>query len=206
MGATMVMAVSDFAENFLGPVEVKEQHRPEAAPQAAQEAQALASSNAEEPSDLTPEQEQVLFISRFSGRMAKIDQTAVEPAGDTGQELPKIEPGLVPEEPETLEANKLVPGPPPAGVMAASARVESMPTTALVLSGWQPQSDEAVARAVVAKYVKPIGLVSAGVAGIATVGGVLWMFNKWKNSGKGKSKGGKKKERRHARGWIVHEG
>ena len=137
--------------------------------------------------------------------MAEIDQTAVETAGDAGHEFLTKEAKLVPEERDTLESNKLVQEPPPAGFIPASSGVQSIPTVPL-LSGWQPQSNEAVAQALVAKYVKPVSLVTAGVVGVATVGSMLWMFNKWKkNRGKGK-KGGKKNERRHAREWIVYEG
>lgn len=59
------------------------------------------------------------------------------------------------------------------------------------------------------KYKKPIGWGLAGLLGVAGLGGVIWLFNKWKD-GKGKDglkkkkKSAKNKERRHAREWILH--
>jgi len=92
---------------------------------------------------------------------------------------------------------------PPAGVKFTSPVVESVP---LLPSPPQLSSNEAGTQALVAKYVKPVGLVTAGVVSTMTVWGMIWLFNKWKNSGGKKKRGGKKKEPRHAREWIVHEG
>jgi hypothetical protein len=56
--------------------------------------------------------------------------------------------------------------------------------------------------------IKPAGILAAGIAAIATVGGVIWLFNQGKKGSEKekKEKKGKKgkKERRHVREWTVY--
>ena len=59
---------------------------------------------------------------------------------------------------------------PPVGVMSTSAGVESL---ALFPSPPQPMFDEAIAPALGAKYVKPVGLVTGGVVCVMMVGECL---------------------------------
>jgi hypothetical protein len=60
------------------------------------------------------------------------------------------------------------------------------------------------------KFLKPAGIVAASVVAAATLGGIIWAFDKWKNRGtqkevKKKAEKGGKKERRHVRQWTVYD-
>lgn len=55
--------------------------------------------------------------------------------------------------------------------------------------------------------IRPAGILTAGIAAIATVGGVIWLFNQGRKGAekeKKEKKGKKTKERRHVREWRVY--
>ena len=87
------------------------------------------------------------------------------------------------------------------------AEVEDIPVVAtepLVQDGKALSPVVANTQDVLAKFVKPAGIVSAGLAGVGAVVGVVWLFDKVKGFFNRKhTKKASSKKRRHVRDWSV---
>lgn len=133
--------------------------------------------------------------------------------------------------PETLDVAEHEPPPAvePAKPELPTALTDSLPKTEIRavqsapiagighISETQPQAAEPEIQGVspptgqgVEKLIKPAGIAAATFLAVATLGGLLWAFDKWKGrgtkkEGKKKAKKGGKKERRHVRQWTVYD-
>jgi hypothetical protein len=120
---------------------------------------------------------------------------------------PTIEEDIKPPEPQEVNSVSL-----PSDIMATSGQPTFI-SNRLITNGasltagedpantqsWVPVAE--VAKPNNAILVKPLGLVAAGIVGLATFCGVLWLGNKIKK----KKERGRRRERRHIRDWMIRE-
>jgi hypothetical protein len=134
-------------------------------------------------------QPQTLEVAEHDDPPAAIEPAKPElPTADTGPQLKAEIPAVESATPAGIEID----------------HISEPPHTA------EPQTLASSTPKGIEKFLKPAGIVAASVVAAATLGGIIWAFDKWKNRGtqkevKKKAEKGGKKERRHVRQWTVYD-